>query len=145
MVESCTNMNVLTEIDRFKLKQVKEYSVKNIPHNFQKHPTRKNANSKPIAKCCFPYINGCMAHNVVGLITLALLLEVVARRALAVTVVVAPPAQLVAPGSRAPNLTRPGDVLLIAAFSVEMAAILNVNFRPLKSKFEFANIDIRIQ
>ena len=37
-------------------------------------------------------------------------LEVVARRALAVTVVVAPPAQLVAPGSRAPNLTRPGDV-----------------------------------
>ena len=34
-------------------------------------------------------------------------LEVVARRALAVTVVVAPPAQLVAPGSRAPNLTRP--------------------------------------
>ena len=48
-----------------------------------------------------------MAHNVVGLITLALLLEVVARRALAVTVVVAPPAQLVAPGSRAPNLTRP--------------------------------------
>ena len=48
------------------------------------------------------------AHNVVGLITLALLLEVVARRALAVTVVVAPPAQLVAPSSRAPNLTRPG-------------------------------------
>ena len=48
-----------------------------------------------------------MAHNVVGLITLALQLEVVARRALAVTVVVAPPpAQLVAPGSRAPNLTR---------------------------------------
>ena len=35
------------------------------------------------------------------------MLEVVARRALAVTVVVAPPAQLVAPGSRAPNLTRP--------------------------------------
>ena len=35
-------------------------------------------------------------------------LEVVARRALAVTDVVAPPAQLVAPGSRAPNLTRPG-------------------------------------
>ena len=36
-------------------------------------------------------------------------LEVVARRALAVTVVVAPLAlaQLVAPGSRAPNLTRP--------------------------------------
>ena len=48
-----------------------------------------------------------MAHSVVGLITMALLLEVVARRALAVTVVVAPPAQLVAPGSRAPNLTRP--------------------------------------
>ena len=51
-----------------------------------------------------------MAHSVVGLITLALLLEVVARRALAVTVVVAPPAQLVAPGSRAPNLTRPVQI-----------------------------------
>ena len=35
--------------------------------------------------------------------------------------------------------------MLIAAFSVEMAAILNVDFRPLKSKFEFANIDIRNQ
>ena len=30
------------------------------------------------------------------------------------------------------------------AFSVKMAAILNVDFRPLKPKFEFANIDIRI-
>ena len=35
------------------------------------------------------------------------MLEVVARRALAVIVGVATPAQLVAPGSRAPNLTRP--------------------------------------
>ena len=54
-----------------------------------------------------------MAHNVVGLITLALLLEVVARQALAVTVVVAPPAQLVAPGSRAPNLTRPESLMFL--------------------------------
>ena len=96
MVESCTNMNVLTEIDRFKLEQVKEYSLQNIPHNFQKHPTRKNANSKPIAKCCFPYINECTAHNVK--ITLALLLEVVARRALAATIVVAPPSSTGSPG-----------------------------------------------
>ena len=108
MVESCTNVNVLTEIDRFKLEQVKEYIFFRIYHIiFRNIRQEKNANSKPIAKCCFPYINDCMAHNVVGLITLALLLEVVARRALAVTVVVAPPAQLVAPGSRAPNLTRP--------------------------------------
>ena len=83
-------MNVLPEIDRFKLEQVKEYSLLNIPHNFQKHLTRENANSKPIAMCCFPHTNGCTAHNVV--ITLAFLLEVVARRALAVTVVVAPSA-----------------------------------------------------
>ena len=54
-------------------------------------------------------MHGAQRVNVV--ITLALLL--VARRALAATVVVAfpppPPAQLVAPGSRAPDLTRPVD------------------------------------
>ena len=38
-----------------------------------------------------------------------------------------------------------GVVLLIAAFSVEMAAIFNIDFQPLKAKFESANIDIRIQ
>ena len=58
------------------------------------------------SKVLFSHISGGTAHTV--LITLALLLEVVACRALAVTVVIAPPAQLVAPGSRAPNLTRPG-------------------------------------
>ena len=42
-------------------------------------------------------------------ITLALLL--VARRALAATVLVAPLDQLVAPGSRAPDLTRPASYL----------------------------------
>ena len=49
-------------------------------------------------------MHGAQRVNVV--ITLALLL--VARRAMAATVVAAPPAQLVAPGSQAPDLTRPG-------------------------------------
>ena len=50
-------------------------------------------------------MQGAQRVNVV--ITLALLL--VARRALAATVVVAPPAQVVAPGSRAPDL-RPDSI-----------------------------------
>ena len=53
-------------------------------------------------------MHGAQRRNVM---TLALLIAVVARRALAVTVVVAPPAKLVAPGSRAHNLTRPAETL----------------------------------
>ena len=47
----------------------------------------------------------------------------VARRARAAIVMVAPPAQLVAPGSRAPDLTRPGynisTVVIIIRFLID--------------------------
>ena len=50
--------------------------------------------------------------------------EVVARRALAVTVVVAPPAQLVAPGSRAPNLTRPAYIYIYSIANMSTSWLL---------------------
>ena len=65
-------MNVVTEIDRFKLQQVKEYSLCNIPHNFQKHPTRKNANSKTNSKVLFSLykqMHGAQPRNYAGIAT----------------------------------------------------------------------------
>ena len=47
-------------------------------------------------------MHGAQRLNYAGIAT-------VARRALVATVVVAPPAQLVAPGFRAPDLTKPGQ------------------------------------